>query len=165
MSRLVWYACYGSNLNERRFLLYLKGGDASFFGVTITQNGANDPKDPVSIKPYTFNHPICFMKHSKNWGGGVAFLDTRKSGLAYGKAYLITEEQFQAVMEQEGPWYPLSIDLGMLDGYPVKTFTGICFNTTKPSQAYLNTIKEGLRDLGLKEEAIDAYLNPHGSME
>lgn len=147
MGDLVWYACYGSNINYERFKLYLLGGEKDFFGVVVSNEGCRDKSLPVRIKRYTFKHPVYFAKNSSIWGGGVAFLDTRKTWAAQGVAYLITYEQFLDVKRQEGSWYNEEIDLGELDGYPVKTFTGFhdCLNF--PSLAYIKTINQGLNEL------------------
>jgi hypothetical protein len=161
MENYVWYACYGSNINGLRFFLYIQGGSHFFDGIKITNQGCFDQRLPIQMKPFLFKHPIYFAKYSTTWEGGVAFLDITKKGFSYGKAYLVTEEQFKSIMKQEGTWYPIEVDLGILDGYPIKTFTGIHEDLNKPSFSYINTIKNGLIDLGISESEINTYLNDH----
>ena len=143
----LWYAAYGSNINYDRFLLYITGGTKKFYDVEIVAKGCFDKSLPIKDQFYKINHPIYFAKHSSKWSGGVAFLNTRISGLTYGRVYLITKDQFQAIKAQEGSWYSEEINLGILEGYPVKTFTGFHEDIEKPSISYLNTINEALTQM------------------
>jgi hypothetical protein len=158
MKNLVWYACYGSNINYDRFLLYILGGKKEFYGVEVANTGANDQTPPIKDISYTFSHPIYFAKEKNRWHGGVAFLDTNRIGIAYGRAYLITYEQFLEVKLQEGRWYDLEIDLGVFEGFQIKTFTGFHKDFAKPSMSYLNTIKEGLLQIKKDENDIDIHI-------
>lgn len=158
MSNYVWYACYGSNINYHRFLLYIIGGSKDFYGVTISNQGCRNKDLPILSVPYLFAYPIYFAKPKNRWNGGVAFLDTSKKGLSYGRAYLITEEQFLEVKEQEGIWYQDEVDLGVLDGYQVKTFTGHHLEFKAPSVSYINTIRDGLLEINMSDQDIENYL-------
>jgi len=53
--------------------------------------------------------------------------------------YLITEDQFKEINKQEGSgWYDLIINLGILNGVPIKTFThSRMFTRNSPMQKYL----------------------------
>ncbi|MFT5875596.1 MAG: hypothetical protein ACI8WT_004589 [Clostridium sp.] len=63
--------------------------------------------------------------------------------------YLITEEQFLEINEQEGSgWYNLIINLDTLNGVPIKTFThSRMFTRNLPGQKYLNVIEEGISNI------------------
>ncbi len=155
---LVWYACYGSNINYERFLLYIKGGSKNFYGVEISNKGCADTSRPLKDVLYEFNYPLYFAKPNNRWGGGVAFLDTREKGHSYGRAYLVTKEQFKQIMLQEGNWYNVEVDLGHYEGYPIKTFTGFHQDIAQPSYSYHQTIKDGLTEMGLNIKTIEDYL-------
>jgi hypothetical protein len=128
---LVWYVAYGSNLSSKRFQEYL--GKIQHKGLF-----------PISL-PFSIPFDIYFDRHSPRWDqSGVAFLNTDKPGFAYGKAYLITFQQFLKIQSQEG-WYPKIISLGLLDNLPTLSFTQMIHKTgTIPSQKYLKVILEGL---------------------
>ncbi|NLY75371.1 MAG: hypothetical protein GX075_08700 [Firmicutes bacterium] len=144
---LVWYAVYGSNLLERRFLCYIRGG--TFNG--ITYHGCHDKSLPKSIRQYSMTYPVYFSKKAPKWdSGGVAFIRNipMNEKLTLGKAYLITHEQFKEVQNQEGlKWYGKEIYLGELDGYPVLTITSPTEEALNPpSFPYLKVIYDGLRE-------------------
>jgi len=161
MEPLVWYVSYGSNLRLARFAVYIKGG--SFEGAG-PYAGAKNKTMPSRNEPFSIPFSIFFMKRSITWGGGgVAFLDVSKLGFAYGRAYLITKEQFDDVRRQEGSdYYPDEINLGLYKGYPAMTFTDKHKQKNMfPSEAYLNVIKSGIRETypQLTEEAISSYMD------
>ena len=62
--------------------------------------------------------------------------------------YLITEEQFNDINEQESSvWYNLIINLDTLNGIPIKTFThSKMFTRNLPVQKYLKVIEEGISE-------------------
>jgi hypothetical protein len=161
MKSYVWYACYGSNINYDRFLLYILGGKKDFYDVEVSNSGCKDALLPKKSKPYIINHPIYFAKEINRWGGGVAFLNTNEQGISLGRAYLILEDQLRDIQQQEGIWYDTIIDLGVFENYPIKTFTGFHFDFAKPSMSYLNTIKDGLKQIGYKHIDIDLYLKKY----
>ena len=102
MSKKVWYVCYGSNLLEKRFLCYIKGGimPGSLYG----ERGAKNQRLPERIEPCIIHHELFFAYNIPKWNGsGVAFIDSNFSDQActYAKKYLIEEEQFWDVVRQE----------------------------------------------------------------
>lgn len=167
--KYVWYACYGSNLDEKRFLCYIDGKNRKIFGIPMTDKGCTDKTPPIKNIPFKIPYSLYFAKNSKKWGGAVAFIDHNENGVDYsfGRAWLITEEQFREVNKQEGKNYLKKIDLGHHENYPVKTFTNKNSMTNQilennsPSEKYLNTIRRGLKKTypKMKEEEIEVYLN------
>lgn len=144
----IWYACYGSNVNKERFMKYIR------------ECGNNTP--PVDEKQFMMNHPIYFSSKAKSWSDkGVAFLDISKEGLAYGRIYLITKDQFVDVKYQEGSKYNQVVDLGSVDGISVKTFTHSprYMEDNTPSKEYVDIIKDGIKETycNLSEIDIDVY--------
>lgn len=147
--KYVWYACYGSNINRGRFMRYI--------------NSSSDITPPKAEKPYRIKHPVYFAKESRQWESkGVAFLDASRKGVCYGKIYLITEEQFRSIKQQEGAWYNGISVLGTEDGITVKTITHTprFEQENKPGMRYIDVIKEGIKDTypNMPEAEIDAYL-------
>lgn len=167
MSRLVWYAAYGSNLSRARFGFYLRGGTPE--GATHAYPGSRDASDPVDDRPWEIQRELAFGGTSRTWGGGVAFVDPDSETSSKARLYLITADQFGDVVAQENwlvpgkvtlaDWegdervigvehmYGLVLALGSVDDYPVLTFTqhrGASRST--PSPAYLHHIAEGLRE-------------------
>lgn len=133
---LIWYACYGSNTNEKYFLhRYLF-----------------ECSDKTYLKKQTqvmIPHELYFANHSSRWQDeGVAFIDPEynKEAQTLGRAYLITENQFKEIRQMEGPsWYDRVIDLEEIEDYPAKTFThSIRWEFNAPSMEYLNVISDGL---------------------
>lgn len=147
--KYVWYACYGSNINKERFMTYI--------------SGCRDNMPPKAEKPYIIKHPVYFAKESGKWDGkGVAFLDTSKKGVCYGKIYLITVEQLRSIQQQEGGWYNGISVLGTEEGIPVKTITHEprFEEDKKPGMRYIGVIVKGIQDTypDMSEAEIDAYL-------
>jgi gamma-glutamylcyclotransferase (GGCT)/AIG2-like uncharacterized protein YtfP len=150
-SNLVWYACYGSNINKERFMRYIEG--------------CSDKTPPRDERPFIFDNPIYFSNNSPSWDyKGVAFLDINKKGKSFGKIYLITKEQFEEIKLQEGSnrnWYGKTVCLGSLDGIPVKTITKEeRTSDVIPSPRYIDVIKKGIQDTypQLILSDIDVYL-------
>ncbi len=145
----VWYACYGSNMLKERFMHYIKGGVCRFNGACY--RGCNDIADPVDERPFTIPHELYFGKSSPKWGsGGVAFLNPEKdeSIVTLSRIYTITREQFDDIQAQEGlGWYDEVLELGKLDGIPVKTFTHSSIVVkNRPCDSYIDVIRLGLRE-------------------
>ena len=146
----VWYACYGSNINRERFMRYI--------------NNCTDRTEPAEDKPYEFAHPVFFAGTSSIWEGkGKAFLDDTADGHAFGRIYKITDEQYREVKVYEGRDYTKKVELGMLEGIPVVTFT--CRQKPEPERAvpsaeYLEVILSGLRETypDIRESALAADL-------
>lgn len=166
---LVWYAAYGSNVDQARFLTYLTGGPVP--GTEHQQAGARDPSPPRRSEPHHFDRAIRFAHHSPRWNGATAILDHRPGPIgALGRRYLITKAQFDDVVAQENrrtvvdlPLDQLDEDeihpvsdrnydglllLGTEDGAPVLTFTTPSepedIDVAAPSRTYLGTIARGI---------------------
>ncbi len=165
MDSYVWYMAYGSNLNTERFRCYFTG--QPYLGLVQAEKCA-DQRAPRQVVPVEIPYSIYFAKHSNAWGGGVAFLDCTCRGFSYGVAYLITEEQFEHLYQQENggrvrenSWYAKLVDLGTMDGYPIKTFTNSRrLEHNKAAKVYLDVIKAGLLEHypHLTAEQAEAYL-------
>lgn len=109
----LWYAGYGSNIDEDRFTCYLTGGRPP--GARRENPGARDPSPPQAQRPVVLPGQMFFGWESATWGGGVAFLDARAEGTALARAYLITGEQFADVAAQEMHRTPGDPDLAPLE--------------------------------------------------
>ncbi|MGG3563199.1 hypothetical protein ABES03_16525 [Neobacillus rhizosphaerae] len=181
----VWYASYGSNINNERFLCYIKGGKP--VGSDKVETGCRDTSLPLNESLFEIPHPLYFAKESARWGHqGVAFigLQTEKENVTLSKKYLITRDQFLDILKQENnglefdidlnevieegsmvfrnkAWYGNILYLGESEGYPVFTFTAPWDITevklTKPSIQYLSTIITGLKNYFTNDE-IYRYL-------
>lgn len=181
----VWYASYGSNINNERFLCYIKGGKPS--GSNKVEIGCRDTSLPIKESTFKVERPLYFAKESARWGfQGVAFigLSPEKENVTLSKKYLITREQFLDIIKQENnglefdinleeviekgslifsnkAWYGNILYLGEDEQYPVFTFTAPWDVTKvglkKPSNEYLTTIVNGLKK-DFSNEAIYEYL-------
>lgn len=148
----LWYVAYGSNMLEERFSCYIEGGS---FEASRYRAPCRDPTPPVAVKAIDIPFDMYFGNYSGSWQGrGVSFLDTSRKGHALGVAYLITKEQFEHVSCEEnggrcpggGEWYEDIIDLGQIDGFRAVTITNNNLRDyNRPSQAYLDTLKRGIR--------------------
>lgn len=148
IDKYVWYASYGSNMLEERFLKYITGG--SYEGRDYY--GCRNKSLPLASRPVFIPHPVYFANKSGTWGGcGAAFLDTSKKGGSYGRMYLITSEQYEDLRDQEGRspnWYNKEIILGQYGGINIKTFTNSRrLEDNEPSEKYLDTIKKGIQQM------------------
>lgn len=185
-TNLIWYASYGSNLSQERFLCYIAGGQPK--GTTRVYSGCSDKRLPTQNKPLLIHRELYFARESATWErGAVAFLknqiDEKQNTL--GRMYLIKVEQFVELVKQEidfegelpvdlkaieekgslvvkdNAWYGNIIYLGKDDDFPIFTFTFENDRQTpnKPGAAYLKTIISGLRECyDLSSEDIAAYL-------
>jgi hypothetical protein len=165
----VWYACYGSNLLKERFMLYIKGGKLNIFGIELQNKGCRDKAEPKEEKQIKINHELYFAKNSSRWdNGGIAFLKINSSNdFSYGRAYLITEEQLNEIIAQEGGIYYNKIRIGEMLGFPVYTFTSsVDYKPpTKPSSSYLKVIIMGLKQTYpemTNEKIINYLINKEG---
>lgn len=99
----VWYASFGSNMSESRFLCYIKGGQAE--GMKRPCTGAVDKSQPKEVLWKTVPHRLFFGRESTvTWGpGGVAFLNPESNDQekTFMCLYKITLEQFNDVLLQE----------------------------------------------------------------
>lgn len=165
-ARRVWYAAYGSNLHWPRLRCYLQGGRAP--GARRVHAPAADRRPPRVSVPATLPFPLFFAGPSPTWGGGTAFVDpSRRDALTLARLYLLSREQFAAIVAGEGrhsrvrlphgptptSWYRVAPGAygtiavaGQRDGRPVLTVTGPPPGATlaAPRPAYLRTIAAGL---------------------
>lgn len=182
----IWYASYGSNINEERFHCYIQGGQPK--GSLRQYDGCRDKTLPIQKENITIHHELYFAKSSSTWSnGGVAFIhpDRNETQRTLGRMYLISKEQFVDVVEQENSqsgevdldfnkaledgnfafnaqtWYGHLILLGTKDGHPIYTFTNTNFLVDEietPHHTYLNTIIDGLKkSYNLTVEEINQY--------
>lgn len=152
--RLVWYVSYGSNMHADRFTCYIEGGTPD--GGNRNYPGCRDRTAPRDTRSLSVDGRVYFATESPVWGGGRAFYDRHMSGdPTFVRAYLITEQQFSDVCNQEmyrppgtdldlsevlangraefGPGrYETLIHLGDNDGYPMLTFTAPWSHADKP---------------------------------
>ena len=183
---LVWYAVYGSNLHEDRFMCYIKGGKPS--GSNKDYEPCNDISNPVKTLQYKINYELIFSKNSKTWqNGGVAFINKIKNyeQNTYAKLYLITKEQFNHIAKGETSsterinidfentistgssvfkqhsWYGMALYIGEIEGYPILTLTSEyeLKDFKKPSSDYLSQIIKGLKEThSISHDDIFEYL-------
>lgn len=148
----VWYAAYGSNLDDRRMRYYREGGNP--VGTIRHYPGFRDHTPPLKTSPLTLPGTIYFAWESPVWTGGVAFYahqpaDGWPRGAA-ARGYLLTRQQFSDLQTQEmyrvpGEHPDLSLDevlttgraqlgpgryetllhVGNLGGWPILTFTSL----------------------------------------
>ena len=172
MSNHIWYAAYGSNMMEERFLCYIRGGTPA--GSTTTYLGCADQSLPVKSEDCYINSELYFARKSTTWNnGGVAFIKNNfaPSASTFAKIYLITEEQFNQVVAQEiktpgiainftqtkrngssiikqNSWYGRIIYLGDQGGFPMFTFTAENdhVDINRPNDNYLKTIIKGIQE-------------------
>ncbi|WBL23893.1 hypothetical protein [Zunongwangia sp. HRR-M8] len=170
----IWYACYGSNLMEDRFLCYVAGGTPK--GAKRTYVGCEDKALPKANKSFIINHELYFAKSSKTWSGGAAAFirpNEDKTAKTYGKIYSISKGQFVDLVKQEiafegdlsidfekvikkgyldvatEVWYDRILFLGFHDEMPVFSFTNAKFMSEElnaPHPFYLEKIILGLRE-------------------
>ena len=102
---MLWYAAYGSNVNRDRFLEYVRGGKSAFNGQTHA--GCRDKREPIRDYAMMINRELYFAKNSDPWGGAVAFVRSEPSkSQTLGRAYLISEQQFEDIAAQENARRP-----------------------------------------------------------
>lgn len=174
MTNYVWYASYGSNISNERFLCYIHGGQAK--GAKTCEEGSRDKTLPIKYENIEIHKKQYFAKSAYRWQDqGVAFVDSKTSDeITCGRMYLITEEQFADVVKQENKmlvddelvlnleearhnehvvviedsWYGRILFLGENDGYPIYTFTNLLDieeeTLTHPSREYIQMIGSGL---------------------
>ncbi|MCR5672578.1 MAG: gamma-glutamylcyclotransferase, partial [Lachnospiraceae bacterium] len=89
----VWYAAYGSNIDETRFLCYLEGGRFAVNGRTYT--GCRDKSRWIGEDVALYPGTVYASNHSSSWNGkGVAFYDENETdnlikGFTFMKLYKI----------------------------------------------------------------------------
>lgn len=165
-NNLVYYVSYGSNMLEERFLYYIKGGLNKYNNKY--QKGCTNKNNPIEGIPVLVPYNMYYSKYSQTWNGAVSFISLEKEGLANGKAYLITKEQFNEVKEQEGGWYSKEVDLPKIKGISAKTFTSeielVHKDISYVSDSYINVLIQGIENTfnNLSKEDIKKYLKECG---
>ncbi len=160
----IWYVCYGSNLYLKRFMCYLTGEGLPEYGISEEPSWRfNDTTPPIKDKGIEIPYELYFAGKSRRWDNmAVAYLDKDKPGKTYGRAYLITKEQYEHVKHLEGPKYQYEIDLGIIDGTPVKTFTNDHrMEDSIPSGKYTDVIMKGLMEIGISRIEAIKYIKAH----
>lgn len=169
----IWYACYGSNILEERFLCYIKGGQPK--GATTTYEGCMDKTLPADNEDFYICSELYFARESSNWdNGGVAFVRTlfEPQASTIGRIFLITKGQLTDIARQETKtkteltidfdkavedgsyifkrpsWYGNLLYLGQQSELPIFTLTNEndLQPLIKPSRNYLKTICRGIRE-------------------
>ncbi|MDH6125748.1 histone deacetylase [Kitasatospora sp. GP82] len=181
----VWYAAYGSNMHFDRLTYYLVGGRPP--GATRTYPGCRDGRAPERVLPIHLRGELYFAMESRTWRGGMGFYDPLGSGELPARAYLLTVGQFSDIAAQEMYRMPgTDLELGgalangseqlglgryetlvcpgVLDGYPVLTFTApgrrARAQLNRPSAAYLRYFAAGLAEAhGWSVARIADYLS------
>lgn len=183
----VWYACYGSNLLKERFSCYIGGGRPA--NAKRVYPGCTNKTLPEKSKGITINGELYYAKSSKTWsGGGAGFIksDFDKNIRTLGRMYLITQQQFVDLVQQEikfegdfdidlqqviknrsldmknNSWYGKIIYLGEDEDCPIFTFTNEDYlkdEINPPHQFYLKIIIDGLKETyQMSDNEIEAYL-------
>lgn len=189
---MIWYACYGSNMDMNRFLKYIQGGQLTVNGETkIYKACPTDTSTPKNSEPYSIDRKFFFAKESKTWNKhGVGFISNRKNkkSKTFGKLYLLSEAQFSHLFAQENGREKVTIDFeklskrGILDfdynfynrivqldknykGFPILTFTNKDnLKTNKPHPEYTLLIASGLKlTHKLSSKEVVNYLSKNGT--
>ncbi len=181
-----WYAAYGSNLLEDRFLSYINGRRP--WG----NKGARDTEYLSQTDQCSIPYELYFAKHSKKWKGAVAFLDPqpKETNQTICRLYLVKQQQFIDIWTQENGnnpqtepiprsilmipfeshsfqdigerWYNRIIFLGFhTDGLPIYTITNSkrfeVKEETFASEDYLVVLVNGFREMGFHDDEIKSY--------
>lgn len=102
MNDYVWYAAYGSNLNQERFSLYIAGGKAEYVDESYT--GCSDKTPPVKVSAITIYNDLYFSQSSKIWkDGAIAFITTSEETYTTTlcRLYLIDKKQLVEIIQKE----------------------------------------------------------------
>jgi hypothetical protein len=169
----IWYACYGSNILEERFICYIKGGQPK--GAQTKYEGCTDKTLPSDNEDFYICSELYFARESSNWdNGGVAFVRTlfEPQASTIGRIFLITKGQLIDIARQETKttteltidfdraikdgsyifkrpsWYGNLLYLGQQGEYPIFTLTNEndLQTSTKPSKSYLKMICQGIKE-------------------
>ncbi len=149
----VWYAAYGSNIDEERFLCYLEGGTLKANGRYYS--GCDDKTRWIDEDIALYPGTVYSSNHSSSWNGkGVAFYDEKErmnllKGTAFMKLYKIRRCQLEQIQDQEGnydSWYGRTAAVGIhVDDVPVYTFTSRRKGSySEPDIKYANLIKNAI---------------------
>ncbi|TBW27077.1 hypothetical protein [Gramella sp. KN1008] len=190
----IWYACYGSNIREERFMCYINGGIPP--GAVRNFAGCADKTKPGESRKISIPHEMYFAKESVTWnGGGICFLKPKEDSNieTLGRPYLINSGQFKDLVRQELKFegeliidfkrlvkdgfyncmtdgrYGLLLYLGEIEGKPVVSFTSEKFlkdEINAPNRAYLETIVNGLMEIyDLDESQLIEYFRQKKGIE
>ena len=187
---MIWYACYGSNLDLQRFMVYLQGGSLTVGGtVKNYKHCEKDTAMPRESEPYFIEgQQLYFAKESKTWNGrGVAFLRGDHQNRVYARLYLISKVQFEHLFASENGRASTKVDfdtilkykfqdfdytfynrIALLDedykGFPVLTFTNKeNLPKNEPLDEYIQLIVKGLGMVHqLDNNQIIEYLTASG---
>jgi len=174
-NKYVWYVGYGSNLNKQRFLCYIQGGKPTYG--RRSGNGCTNKTLPLQDSICKIPYQVYFalphdITSTSNWGnGGVAFLrNIRSEELSLGRMWKIAQSQYEEIKDQEGrKWYDKEIFLGTKESAPIYTITNSkeLNNILPPSETYLKTLIEGLREsFNMRlEDAVDYLMKLDGVKE
>jgi len=193
-SKYVWYSSYGSNLNEERFLCYIKGGKSK--SSSRIEIGCTDKTLPLENRSYKLDRPLYFAKNSPHWnngGSGFIGLESEKENYTLSRMYLITKEQFIDLVNQENSITGITINfenaikngitkiadtkygnllfIELIDEIPVFSFSTLENKGdspfVKPDIMYLKTILAGLKEIYelTNSEFADYFLQKPGIKE
>lgn len=181
---MVWYACYGSNLDAQRFMCYLQGG--RYPGNQKEYHGTRDTSAFQATVAYQIPNALYFAKEAHIWGGGgVCFIENSSSkAQTLARLYLITAGQFSDLHAQEcnqapgalvdleqaaqtgsvdlypEKWYGRVLHLGQEQGQDIFTFTNVAdlSDSQAPAPNYLKSLMRGLaHSHGLKPKEQAEY--------
>lgn len=184
---MIWYACYGSNMNIERFMIYIRGGKLVINGHTKTYRLCeNDISLPKVDEPYVIHRRFYFAKSSLTWDNcGVGFISNKLNfrSITYARLYLISRTQFDHLFASENDRRRTIINYSRLEnesrldfdynfynriiliernykGYPILTFTNNEYlPINSPLPEYVKLISKGLKTShGLSDENIANYL-------
>lgn len=139
---MVWYFAYGSNLDQ----------DA----MRRVVGGWREVK-PAVLRGFR----LVFNVYSVSWKGGVANVVEDSSGVVYGAAYQLEEEQLSRLDKHLGvpnQWVRRKTVIE-IEGRPVEAFIYVGANPRKyfqPSPAYISMMLRGLRRLGYGGDVLEA---------
>jgi hypothetical protein len=180
---LVWYAAYGSNLRQERFLRYIEGGRVE--GNVRRYQPCADPTPPRQVLPLSLPYQLFFAGESRAWTGGVAFIKAGGDGSTRSRAYLLSYKQYVHLVCGENnvsslPPLPMAeatsrgsaiipgltgrydqlVYFGHRGRYPVFTTTASTPETINPpAPAYLIQVIMGLQELRHSPDEIVCYLH------
>lgn len=158
--KYIWYVCYGSNMLLERLLCYFTGQESKKYNIKPLKP-FNNPNPPLKSLNVELPFDVYFAYNSSRWDGcGVAFLNTSKPGKSFGRAYLIEKNQLEELHRAEGKGlYDLIYKLDDIEGLEAYTITSsVVHPYVKPSDRYVQVIKDGLYEMGLNSEKIESYL-------
>lgn len=164
MDKYIWYVCYGSNLLYDRFLCYLTGEGLDKYHLEPDNTPCPNQTPPKETRVIGIPHNIYFALSSTTWrGGGVCFLNDTRPGNCVGRAYLITEEQFNFVKKKEGSKYTKLVRLDDIDGIEAYTFTHEEYAKPRnlPNRIYMKIIRDGLVECGFEKPWATRYIKKY----